>query len=208
MLAAMQGPGYPYPPAYPAPPPKSGGFPTWAIVLIATIGILVLLVVVMGVLAVAGMKSYLTASKTAEATNSVGQISRSATDAYERESMSSGVLSLGAPAGITTHQLCGSAHPVPLTVPSAMKYQSSMSDWDGTPTEGWECLRYEMMSPQYYQYDYKATGTGRVGDSYTAIAKGDLDGDGDTSSFTLTGRVVAGDRIVADPTPTIVDAKE
>lgn len=162
----------------------------------------------MAILAIAGMKSYLTASKTAEATNSIGQISHSAIDAYERESMASGVLTMGSTAGVTTHRLCGSAHPVPVSVPSAMKYQSSMSDWDGSPTDGWECLRFEIDSPQYYQYDYKATGSGRVGDSYTASAKGDLDGDGKTSSFMITGRVSSGDVIIADPTPTIVDAQE
>jgi len=201
--------GFPPPPgAYYPPPPKSGGFPTWAIVLIASIGVIVLLVVVVGVLAVAGMKSYLTASKTAEATNSVGQISRSAIDAYDRESLSSGLLTMGSSTGVTTHRLCGSAHPVPLSVPSAMKYQSSMSDWDGSSTDGWECLHYEMSMPQYYQYDYRATGSGKVGDSYTASAKGDLDGDGDTSSFTITGRVSSGDVILADPTPTIIAAQE
>lgn len=194
----------------PPPPPKSG-FPTWAIVLIATLGTIVLLVVVMGVLAVAGMRSYVSASKTAEATNSVGEISRSAIDAYDRESMSSGLLSAGATTGVTTHQLCGSAsHPVPISISavSARKYQSAMSDWGGSPTDGWECLRFEMVSPQYYQYDYKATGSGKVGDSYTASAKGDLDGDGKTSSFTITGRVSSGDIIIADPTPKVVDANE
>ena len=38
-----------------------------------------------------------------------------------------------------------------------------------------------------------------IGDTFTAEAKGDLDGDGVTSSFTLTGTIGAGDMVTVSP---------
>jgi len=198
----MQAPGYPYP----APPPKSG-FPVWAIVLLSIGGVALVVVVligVMAVLAISGVRGYLSASKSAEATSTIGSISMDATAAYEEEQL-----------GSSSHVLCASAsHPVPVSIlqVSAKKYMSSSADWSGDPSDqGFTCLKFEMYSPQYYQYDYRRTGgaTGAaVGDGFEVEAKGDLDGDGNLSSFKTTGSIVSAGSLMRSPTVTKVDPTE
>ncbi|MBL8743314.1 MAG: hypothetical protein JNK04_19520, partial [Myxococcales bacterium] len=139
--------------------------------------------------AIYGVRRYLANAKTSEAKNSLGAIARGAVGAFERET--------GNP---PTHALCKSASPVPAKVPSGRKYQSQPgSDYDsGSETAGWKCLKFTIASSQYYQYDYRVggdyKGPKRGGpnpgpDGFEASAEGDLDGDGVTSLFTLTGKV-------------------
>jgi type IV pilus assembly protein PilA len=69
------------------------------------------------------------------------------------------------------------------------KYQSSPGDWSKT---GWSCLRFTMNDPQYFMYTYTASGTtGQALDTFTAMANGDLDGDGNLSSFQFFGQIQA-----------------
>ena len=155
----------------------------------------VVLVPVLAVLAIYGVRKYIGNAKTAEARNAVGMISKDAVSAYERE------LLVG---GRPLHQLCASASaPVPLVVPRANKYQSASSDWqmDRVANAGFYCLKFEISQPQYYQYDYKRTGSGLLtGDSFEAIAHGDLNGDGVTSTFSVRGQIGAGDVVTVAPT--------
>lgn len=180
-------PPYPYAAGLP-PSPKSN---TGLIVAIV-VGVVFVVVGLVGALAAVGFAStrkYLSAAKSAEATNAVAQIGRSAAAAYERESV------VGESA--TPPALCRSAlRPVPRSViaVAGKKYMSNATEWaDGDTTTGWQCLRFEMSSPQYYQYDYKATRG-----SFDALAHGDLDGDGTTSTFRMSGKVVGGS-VVLDP---------
>jgi type IV pilus assembly protein PilA len=185
--------------AYPVPPPpqKSNTLLIVFLIIGGVILVVVLGIVVMGALAVTGTRKYINASKAAEATNTIGQISRDAAAAYEAESIDpSGTT------GITTvHKLCASAsHPVPSTMADVRgkKYMSSPSDWsaDSTKNGGFYCLKFDMSMPQYYQYDYKITGSGsKLGDSFTAQAKGDLDGDMEESTFEITGTIGSGDMV-------------
>lgn len=171
---------YPYtpPPAagpgMPPIPPTRPSSNTWIIVL-AVGGGVGLFFIVLAVLAVSGVRRYVTHAKTAEALNTVGTLSKDAVAAYERED---------AP------QLCASAaHAVPRSTAdiTGKKYWSTPADWtDGSPEAGFACLRFEMTMPQYYQYNYTSTGPqGR----FTAMAKGDLDGDGETSEISQEGEV-------------------
>lgn len=173
---------YPYtpPPAagpgMPPIPPTRPSSNTWIIVL-AVGGGVGLFFIVLAVLAVSGVRRYVSLAKTAEGLNAVGAISKDAVAAYERDTE-------GGPA------LCGSApHPVPRSASdiAGKKYMSTPSDWTDGPSEaGFACLRFEMTMPQYYQYDYTSTGPqGR----FTAMAKGDLDGDGELSEISLDGEV-------------------
>lgn len=197
----MQAPGYPYAPPQ---PPKSGGFPVWLIVLLSVLGVGLVLIVVMVVLAIAGVRGYVSASKTAEATATVGLLSMDASAAYDEEQ-------LGGP----THRLCASAsRPVPASIApvSGRKYMSSTTDWNtDPPDQGFSCLKFEMYAPQYYQYDYRRTGgaTGAaVGDGFEVEAKGDLDGDGDPSSFKMTGAITSVGTLTRSPTVTRVNERE
>src|SRR5438445_5681161 len=110
--------------------------------------IVVAIVGVLAVLAVYGVRKYIANSKTAEARNSLGQISKDASTAYEKESMSvTGVLAQGS-ASATLRQLCtGASTPIPATAPAGKKYQSSPGDWNvdsGTLGKGFACLKYSM----------------------------------------------------------------
>ncbi len=157
--------------------------------------IVVAIIGILAVLAIYGVSKYLKTSKTAEATNNVGQMAKNAQEAFTREKMSGSFVSAGGTTPIN-ECLCGkAASPVPATVPKSSKYTSAASDWaTGDSLNGWTCLKYNIEQPQYYQYDYQSDGNcaaQTIGTTFSAIAQGDLDGNGTTSSFVLTGNVDA-----------------
>lgn len=146
--------------------------------------------------AIYGVRRYITESKSAEAKNNVGMIARSAVAAFERETAGKGAL--------VQHKLCDAATPVPAKVQKATKYapvSDKGKDFDtGSDTAGWRCLKVAMSEPIYFQYDYRVghgyKGPARGGPNpgpkgFEVSAEGDLDGDGKTSLFTLTGKVGA-----------------
>ncbi len=152
-----------------------------------------------------GVRRYLQATKTSEAKNTLGAIGRGAISAYEREAVPGSLLQEGERSTQLTHALCKSAVPVPATVPSGKRYQPGGgpgSDYEtGSPLAGWKCLKFAITNPQYYQYDYRAGGNYKGPkrglpdpgpNGFEASAEGDLDGDGKTSLFTLTGKVENG----------------
>ncbi len=156
-----------------------------------------------------GVRRYLSASKGAEAKNTLGAIARAAVAGFEREAPGGG------------HRLCKSAQPVPAAVPSGAKYQPSTvdgSDFEtGDEETGWRCLRFTMMQPHYFQYGYTMggpyKGPARGGpdpgpNGFEAWAIGDLDGDGVTSLFTRTGSVDASGRLVLATELFVVDEHE
>lgn len=155
--------------------------------------IVVAIVGVLAALAIYGVSKYLASSKTAEARTALGNMAKAAKQAYEREGMAATVLALGEKTGIT-HRLCGAAA---ATVPAAIgdvagkKYQSSPSEWNaGDAQTGWQCLKFTMTDPQYYLYDYNVPGgVDSTGDTFDALAQGDLDGDGTPSTFTYAGKI-------------------
>ncbi len=164
--------------------------------------IVVAIVGVLAVLAVYGVRKYIANAKTAEAKNSIGQMSKDALTKYEGESMAGSVLTPGTTTGVLRDVCLTASAMVPAAVPSAQKYQSKASDWsvDGTAAvpKGFACLRFEMAGPQYYQYNYAGVSV----TSFTAEARGDLSGDGVTSFFHQDGSVISSRLVVA---PSIVD---
>ena len=160
--------------------------------------IVVAIVGILAVLAIYGVRKYLANAKTAEARNSLGQVAKDQAAEYEKESMTSNILAPGSSAALS-RALCGTelGNPVPaLTSINGKKYQSSVADWNkgsgavGTPPSGFACLKFTMDAPQYYAYSYTASGTtGVSGDSFTATANGDLNGDQVYSTFSITGSI-------------------
>ena len=160
--------------------------------------IVVAIVGVLAVLAIFGVRKYISNAKTAEAKNSIGQISKDAVSALEREKMDTGTLGLGGTAALG-RSLCADSTRVPSTLTNikGKKYQPDSTkgkDYNtGDQKIGWRCLNFEMTSPQYYAYKYTAKGAVpadvAANDTVVIDALGDLNGDGTFSTFSLAGTV-------------------
>ncbi len=156
---------------------------------------LMIVVVIIGILSVLagyGVRKYIANAKTAEARNSLGRIGGAAIIAYERESMAGNILPQSTSTAVT-RALCLSAGrtvPASANAIAGAKYQSAPSDWSFDPiSAGFSCLRFTIDEPQYYMYDYTAFGSAAPGDSFTATAYGDLNGDHMLSTFQITGAI-------------------
>jgi hypothetical protein len=133
-------------------------------------------------LAVYGVRQYIVQSKAAEARNTIGQIAKDFAAWWEMEE--------GPNPTARSKKKLFSIAATPKAVPKGVKYVSSPADW-----KPWSKLRFEMGSPQYYQYEVKAAPDGK---SAEIIARGDLNGDGKTSLFKLS-IAVQGDRLLIAP---------
>jgi type IV pilus assembly protein PilA len=172
--------------------------------------IVVAIVGILAILAGVGVRKYVTNAKTAEARNSLGIIAQDAAAAYEKEGSQSAVLA-GKTTGAFSRHLCASAS---TTVPAAAasisgrKYQSSNADWnaDNATNGGFSCLKFTMDQAQYYMYAYALSGVGsNVGDSFTATAQGDLNGDGTLSLFQVTGAI--GSKYILNVAPNMLEVR-
>jgi len=99
-------------------------------------------------------------------------------------------------------RLCKSAGAVPAEVPRRHRYEPSVeagTDFRGGDTDrGWVCVGYRPKKPSLFRLGYVAGGpyltVERGGpnpgpDGFEATAEGDLDGDGKTSFFSVTGKI-------------------
>lgn len=172
--------------------------------------IVVAIVGVLAAIGTMGMRRYLVAAKSAEATNTVGAIARNAVAQFEAEYAAPESLAEGTGSVPTTHRLCQSAAAVPDTLDKVrgVKYQPTKvlgSDFGiGNANTGWQCLAFSISTPIYYQYDYNMGGgyasVGRGApdpgaNGFEAIAIGDLDGDGQEALFARNG-IVSGNAIL------------
>lgn len=153
--------------------------------------IVVAIIGVLAALAIYGVRKYLANAKTAEARTAIGRIAKDASSAWDREGMAGAVLDPGDSAA-NSRTLCDDAPAVPddLGAIGNKKYQSKVAEWKAG---GWSCLRFSMEGPQYFQYLYEAeprSNPGAEGDTFVATAHGDLNGNGNPSTFSLTGKVV------------------
>lgn len=161
---------------------------------------LMIVVVIIGILAslaIYGVQKYVASSKSAEAKTMLGRISKDMLSFFEGENQSYQVLGFAGSAGIT-QSLCDAAGSVPATVPSRAKM---MPDNGAFEPSGWRCLSTTWSTPTYYSYSVlspEQTGnfsannlvSAASGHSFTAVAQGDLDGDGVPSTFRLGGVVL------------------
>jgi type IV pilus assembly protein PilA len=189
-----------------------GGFTMIEVMLV--VGVLAIL----AMLATYGVRRHLALAKSAEAVHTVGVISRAAVAASERmatDGNAAGVIAVtgggkkGKGANVTHGGLpvCGDSTAVPSSFAAVQKkkYQPNSQagkDYDaGTMGTGWRCLRFEISSPQYYQYQYKLGGPPITvqlphggspkglsgGQEWSAYARGDLDGNGKIAWFIREG---------------------
>lgn len=167
--------------------------------------IVVAIIGVLAALAIYGVRKYISNAKTAEARMTLGRIAKDASSAFNRESQSAAVLAQGTTGAISNALCLSAASPVPAAATSikGMKYQSSVAEWQNasdSPTKGWICLKFSMQDPQYFQYTYTSADTS----NFSAIANGDLNGDGTLSTFQILGKVQGG---VLNVAPTISEDK-
>ena len=157
----------------------------------------VAIVGILGVVAYVGYSHYVASSKSAEARNALAAIAKDAASQFDRERGANVPVFSGQTSG-NVKQLCASATttvPASLASVSGKKYQSAKAEWqaDAASNAGFACLGFAMDQPQYYMYGYRASGTGLIGDTFTAMAMGDLAGTGkSTSTFSITGAVGTG----------------
>jgi len=174
--------------------------------------IVVAIIGVLAALAIYGVRRYLAAAKTSEAKNTIGAVTRGATQAYERETTATQLVADGAVGNTAVHALCLSAGFVPTAAPPpAKKYQPSTVDADvngfgtGDGTAGWKCLKFSLTSPIYYKYGYTGPAGARLGPAaaapatgFEANAQGDLNGDGAVfSTFARGGDIRNGEAVLA-----------
>ena len=185
-----------------APQQKSGGSTLW--IILAVVGVIAIFAIgIMASLAIFGARRYIANAKQAEVLNSLGQIQKSAVAEYELEGLAS-----------ATRTLCPSASspiPVSMSAVRGTKYLAAAGEWqkDSATNSGFSCLKFEMASPQYYQYDYQRTGSGtKPGDGFSGIGHGDLNGDGVESTYALGGAIGATGDIELAPSPRITNAGE
>jgi hypothetical protein len=142
------------------------------------------LAAVLAGLAMYGLGRYIRHGKTAEAVGSLAAIGQAAA-AYYNES--DATQPAGAPesaARAMRHFPPPSRASVPPDIDSVRgkRYQSTLADWTPSP---WRELHFSIPQPQFYAYSFDSTGNGPQG-SATATARGDLNGDGVTSTFVLS----------------------
>lgn len=158
--------------------------------------IAVAIVSILATLAIYGVKKYVNSSKTVEARNALGQVSKDVATAFLRETMSGTVLSLGKTAA-RSNALCPSGQKIPAAMAAVRgkKYQSNPVEWADS---GWLCLRFSMVDPQYYQYQYAVSGDpDEPGSTFKIVARGDLDADSHDSTFAYNGALVSdGDNLL------------
>ncbi len=146
---------------------------------------LMIVVVILGILAAIAIPAfikYMRNSKTTEARQNLAYLFRESTTYFAGERVDRG--QHGAQ---VQPQFPVSAGPTPAMPPRGVK--SVVSGWAGDAT--WTALKFSIADPVYYSYQYVSTGSTNTGTAslFTARANGDLDGDGELSTFERVGTV-------------------
>ena len=137
---------------------------------------LMIVVAIIGILAAVAIPKfldYMKKGKRSEAELNLNAIGKSA-DAEYSENASYPVVASGATPGAACCTVAGK------------KCTVNQADWNGNAA--WDALGFEMTQPFYFQYQY----TGADSQHFTATATGDLDCDGVSVVYTLTGNAANG----------------
>ena len=157
--------------------------------------IVVMMVGVLAVLATYGIRKYLANAKSAEARNSLGQLAMDAAAAVERQKPSTTFTTAGVVTGML-RSLCASSLLVPertvQRVGQEVPVVEGRDSASGDGKTGWTCLKFALDEPQYYAYSYSAPSTDGYAGNFIASAYGDLNGDGNFSTFSVSGSAHSG----------------
>jgi hypothetical protein len=118
-------------------------------------------------LSVYGARRYMQNSKAAEARAVMAQIARNYAATLKNPPEK----------GVRPLKKLVSLPPVPAEVPRGARYQSAGSDW-----KPWSVIQFGLSEPQYYQFEVVAAKDGKTAEIF---ARGDLNGDGKTSLFSI-----------------------
>jgi type IV pilus assembly protein PilA len=139
---------------------------------------LMIVVAIIGILAAVAIPAfmdYMKKGKTSEAELQLAKIKTNAKAAYNTDSAYPAVT-----AALTPTASCCTQN-----ASSKKKCAVVAADW---ATASWQALDFQLDEEFYFQYSY----TGTAGTAYTSTAVGDLDCDGTTITYTLTGDVSNG----------------
>jgi type IV pilus assembly protein PilA len=131
-------------------PTASQGSSKAVVIIAVVVGALFAVVFVVGILAalaISGMRKYLMNAKEAEGRATVTAIAHDVVRCAETESAES--LDPSNPAKglpVTTAPV-----PASLDAVANKKYMSAPSDW---ASPGWDCIKFQMSTPQYFQYQW------------------------------------------------------
>ena len=137
---------------------------------------LMIVVVILGVLAAIAIPSflrYIRNSKTTEAKENLAYLFRSSSSYFAADRIGQGTSGSSVNAMFPV-----STGPTPATVPRGVKVVTT--DWGSDAT--WNALHFSLADPHCYSYRYVSNGIEKDAE-FTAAALGDLDGDGDLSTF-------------------------
>lgn len=143
---------------------------------------LMIVVAILGILAAVAIPAfinYMKRAKTSEATINIDRIYEGAVAYYEKKHVKKGVDS-------TSSSNCiPDAATKPAAVPQGVEELGDPTGWYAVPT--WQALDFAMSDNHLYRYTFDPSASGCAdtvqGSTFSAIAEGDIDGDGETSLF-------------------------
>jgi len=139
-----------------------------------------------GILLALGMYAlarYMQRSKTVEAVSTVSALATSAAAYYNASDSTQPAGTKPEAAHAMRHFPASSKDSVPKDFVDVRgkRYASGPGDWSVSP---WRDLKFSIQQPQFYSYSFQSSGVGSSAKAF-AVASGDLDGDGHSSTYKL-----------------------
>jgi len=131
-----------------------------------------------------GISVYVRHSKTAEAAGNVAAIGEAAAQYFDQSAEHQPAGTRPEAAKAMRHFPATARQTVPADADDVRgkKYQSSSADWAVSP---WLDMQFKITTPQFYVYNFESQGAGATAQG-VVTAHGDLDGNGTSSTYTIT----------------------